>query len=92
MKIETKFDLGQHVWVIRGMVDEDDGDVIQIYDDTICNIEINTDGTFYYTMETDMEKTEDELLDYNISDKELADLVRTNMAKIRAKSDERGRT
>lgn len=67
MKIETKYEIGQHIWVvskINGGMPE-----VSVYDDYIEDIVIDKNGYTYATGDTYQEYKEDELILYEDTNK-----------------------
>lgn len=77
MKINTKFNIGDHIWVVKeykGMV--------TLYDDIIEYINVDKDGVSYFMKEADIESSEKDLVLYEDYTK-LADKIYKLMKEIR---------
>ena len=71
MKIETKYNIGDKVWVVY----ENQGEAC-VYDTTISEMGFDKDGITYYTEEGN-DYTEDFLIAYNEKDELLDKIVKT---------------
>lgn len=79
MNIKTKYNIGDRVWIVHEHIinnqyiqNEPSGEV-SVYDDYICSIEINKEGTFYLLKYSDcLDLKEDEIILYHETDKLLA--------------------
>lgn len=77
MKINTKFNIGDHIWVVK----EYQG-LVSLYDDIIEYINVNKEGISYYMKETDIESSEKDLILYEDYNK-LVDKIYKLMQEIR---------
>lgn len=84
MKIETKYNIGDRVWVVY----ENKGEVC-VYDDIILYIAIEAE-VLYVTKEGTVEICEDEIILYEESDK-LVTKIKEVMAEIREKEGEQNK-
>lgn len=78
MKIETKFELGEKVWVVY----QNNGEV-SIYDDKISEICVDEDGIYYILKEACIDVRE-EIIAYEDKEK-LANKIEELMKEIREK-------
>ena len=78
MKIETKYEIGQHVWVVY-----ENNKEVCVYDDYISYISIE-DGLVYGMKEGYSEASEEEIILYDEADK-LVDKIKKIMQEIREK-------
>ena len=77
MKLETKYEIGQKIWIVYS----NNGEVC-IYDDTIAEIAITTDKKLCYITDTDgVELKEEEIIPYGGTVKLLFKIMET-MKKI----------
>ena len=79
MKLETKYNIGDRVWIVyEARIDNQyyhnkPAGEVSVYDDTICSIEINKEGTFYLLEKADcVDLKENEVILYHETDKLLA--------------------
>ena len=79
MKIETKYEINQRIWIVY----ENKGEVC-IYDDIISEIAINNDKLYYITETSCVELDEKEIICYNDTIKLLNAIIKT-MEEIRKK-------
>ncbi len=77
MKIETKFELGEKVWVVY----QNNGEV-SIYDDKISEICVDEDGIYYILKEACIDVREEEIIAYKDKEK-LANKIEELMKEIR---------
>ncbi len=82
MKIETKYEIGQHIWII-----EEDRGQVYVYDDYIGFITYE-DSLMYTTKEACVDLNEDQIVLYEDLEK-LANLIKETMIQIR-KKEKRG--
>lgn len=76
MKIETKFEIGQHILAVDTVTERGD---VRIIEDHISDIVINEDKEIKYVLaEYCDEFAEDEIADYN-NDLEIAKIVKNAM-------------
>ena len=76
MKLETKYNIGDRIWVVYEPIlntqyhhNEPAGEV-NVYDDTISSIEINEDGTYYLLKWSDTtDLKEEDIILYDDTDK-----------------------
>ena len=79
MKIETKYEIGTHIWVVYKNNEE-----VNVYDDYIINILINGDKELVYsTKETYEELSEDEIILFEDT-KSLVSKIKKLMEEIRS--------
>lgn len=79
MKIESKFEIGQAVWVVYPSNGE-----VNIYDDEISEICVDEDGIYYILREACIDGREEEIIAYE--DKEgLINKIEKLMKEIREK-------
>lgn len=64
MKIETKYDIGQHIWVVYKYREE-----ISVYDDYIVEITVGKDCVEYLSENCDASYKEDEIIVYEDANK-----------------------
>ncbi len=77
MKIESKFEIGQAVWVVYSSNNE-----VSVYDDEIDEICVDKDGVYYILKEACIDGREEEIIEYK--DKEaLANKIEELMKEIR---------
>ena len=69
MEIKTKFEIGQHIWVVY-----ENRDVICLYDTTIDAINYDKDGLSYFTKECNDYK-EEQIILYEETDLLLARII-----------------
>lgn len=79
MNIKTKYNIGDRVWIVHEpiinneYVQNEPAGEVSMYDDYICSIEINKEGTFYLLKYSDcIDLKEDEIILYHETDKLLA--------------------
>lgn len=77
MKIETKYEIGTHIWVVNEM-----GGEVSVYDDYIVDIIIEKDGLRYGLKEGCDDKKEDEIILYKEKER-LYDVICEKMRDIR---------
>lgn len=68
MKIETKYDVGERIWIIDRGGSESSGEVM-VYSDVIAGINIDKDGITYWSSESYDEVKEDEVIPYSDTQK-----------------------
>lgn len=79
MKIESKFEIGQAVWVVY-----ENNREVSIYDDKIDEICVDKDGIYYMLKEACIDGREEEIVEYE--DKErLINKIEELMKEIREK-------
>lgn len=85
MKIETKYDIGQHIWVVYEYQEE-----ICIYDDYITEVIMPKDGTVKYMSEKcDDTFKEEEIILYEDANK-LVESIKEMLKEVsKGKKDER---
>lgn len=82
MKIQTKYEIGQRVWIIY----ENNGEVC-IYDDYIEEICVNKDGLYYFFKEACTDGLEENIILYEDTDK-LVEKIKQIMEKIETEKSE----
>ena len=79
MDIKTKYEIGQHIWVVYEHQKE-----VHVYDDCISSIVIDDDGMIYGTKETYEEYKEEEIILYEETEK-LVEKIKKITEEIREK-------
>ena len=79
MTIKTKYEIGQHIWIVYEHRNE-----VHVYDDYISNIVIDDDGIMYSSKETYEEYKEEEIILYEETEK-LIEKIKKLMQEIREK-------
>lgn len=83
MKIESKFEIGQHVWAMY----ENDNGAVSVYDDVISEICVDKDGIYYFLKEACIDRREEDIIAYE--DKTaLSNKIEKTMEIIREKENE----
>ena len=81
MTIQTKYEIGQRVWIVY----ENNGEVC-IYDDYIDEICVNKNGAYYMLKEACIDHTEKDIVLYDDTEK-LVEKIKQTMENIREKED-----
>lgn len=81
MEIKTKYEIGQHIWVVYENQRE-----LSVYDDEIVSIVIDKDEWYYTTGETYTEVNEKDIILYEDKEK-LANKIESLMKEIREKEE-----
>lgn len=84
MIFESKFNLGQHIWVVL----ENNGDLI-VYDDYIAEITVDKNGITYATESDMLIIKEDDVIKYEDSYR-LHQVITEKMKEIREKEESEG--
>ena len=79
MTIQTKYEIGQRVWIIY----ENQGEAC-IYDDYIDEICMGENGLYYMIKEAGIDHTEEDIVSYDDTDK-LVEKIKQTMQEIRDK-------
>ena len=79
MNIETKYNIGQNVWVAKI---NNGGDVIEVYDTIISGIYVTKNKILYNAIDTDEDYTDEDLMSQEEYENELTSRVRKLMQKI----------
>ena len=79
MVIQTKYEIGQRVWIVY----ENRGEVC-VYDDYIDEIYVNENGVYYILKEACIDHTEKDIVLYNDTEK-LVEKIKQTMENIRGK-------
>lgn len=82
MTIQTKYEIGQRVWIIY----EHQGEAC-VYDDYIDEICIGENGVYYMIKEAGIDRNEEQIILYEDTDK-LVEKIKQTMQKIRKKESE----
>ena len=82
MLIQTKYEIGQRVWIVY----ENKGEVC-IYDDYIDEICMGENGLYYMLKEAGIDHTEEDIVLYEDTDK-LVEKIKQIMEDIRKKESE----
>lgn len=82
MTIQTKYEIGQRVWIVY----ENKGEVC-LYDDHIDEICISESGLYYMLKEASIDETEANIVLYENTDK-LVEKIKQTMEEIREKESE----
>lgn len=82
MTIQTKYEIGQRVWVVY----EHQGEVC-VYDDYIDEICIGENGLYYMLKEACIDRAEEDIVLYEDTDK-LVEKIKQIMQEIREKESE----
>ena len=82
MTIQTKYEIGQRVWVVY----EHQGEVC-VYDDYIDEICIGENGLYYMLKEAWIDRAEEDIVLYEDTDK-LVEKIKQIMQEIREKESE----
>lgn len=82
MVIQTKYEIGQRVWVVY----EHQGEVC-VYDDYIDEICIGENGLYYMLKEACIDRAEEDIVLYEDTDK-LVEKIKQIMQEIREKESE----
>ena len=82
MTIQTKYEIGQRVWIAY----ENKGEVC-VYDDHIDEICVNEHGLYYMLKEASIDETEANIVLYENTDK-LVEKIKQTMEEIREKESE----
>lgn len=77
MTIQTKYEIGQRVWIVY----ENKGEVC-VYDDYIDEICVNNDGLYYMLKEACIDYAEEDIILYEDTDK-LVEKIKETMESIR---------
>lgn len=79
MEIKTKYEIGQHIWVVNIH-----DDVVTLFDDYIAGIIYNeAEGVIYTLEEAELEEVyEVDVIDFE-DDEKLLEMLKTTMFKIR---------
>lgn len=88
MNIETKYNIGQNVWVAKI---NNGGDVIEVYDTIISGIYVTKNKILYNAIDTDEDYTDEDLMSQEEYENELTSRVRKLMQKIHD-DEENGKT
>lgn len=81
MNIKTKYEIGQHIWVVYENQKE-----VSVYDDKIESIAIDKDEWYYTTEETYIEVSEQDIILYEDKEK-LANKIESLMKEIREREE-----
>lgn len=79
MTIQTKYEIGQRVWIVY----ENKGEVC-VYDDYIEEAYVNESGLYYMLKEACIDHTEEQIVLYDDLD-ELVEKIKETMQEIRKK-------
>ena len=78
MKIETKYNIGDHIWVVYEPIinneyyhNEPAGE-IAVYDGVICGIAFTDEGIRYWLKDVDVDLKEEDIIFYEATDKLVA--------------------
>ena len=82
MTIQTKYEIGQRVWIVY----ENKGEAC-IYDDYIEEICVNSEGIYYMLKEACIEGAEEDMILYEDTNK-LVEKIKQIMEEIREKESE----
>lgn len=82
MKIETKYDVGQHIWVVDECKKE-----VSVYDDYIVTIVQEIDNLYYCSKEAYNEYKEDEIIPYEDTNK-LVEKIKEILKKIEGEKED----
>ena len=82
MFIQTKYEIGQRVWIIYEHQDE-----VCVYDDYIDEICIGENGLYYMLKEACIDRNENDIILYEDTDK-LVEKIKQIMEEIRKKESE----
>lgn len=82
MTIQTKYEIGQRVWIVY----ENRGEVC-VYDDYIDEICIGENGLYYMLKEACIDRAEEDIVLYENTDK-LVEKIKQIMQEIRKKESE----
>ena len=88
MNIETKYNIGQNVWVAKI---NNGGDVIEVYDTIISGIYVTKNKILYNAIDTDEDYTDEDLMSQEEYENELTSRARKLMQKIHD-DEENGKT
>lgn len=79
MVIQTKYEIGQRVWIVYENRSE-----VCVYDDYIDEVCVNENGVYYILKEACIDQTEKDIVLYEDTDK-LAEKIKETMDNIREK-------
>lgn len=83
MNIKTKYEIGQHIWVVYEANKE-----VSVYDDVIGWVSIDKDGLIYGLEEACIDVKEEDIILYDEEEK-LVSKIKETMKQIREKEKEK---